>query len=316
MVPAIFPSRHAGGPHKDFPKVRFNMKNLTGKRFVIGIGAQKAGTTWLGRYFSTHPDIFMSPIKELHFFDLRAVPSFRPIQEEAFLQSLRKMASNVKHPRQIAERDPYYRGLVNYVERFEMKTTDDYLAFFNRRVGDERVFCEISPDYSVLRTRDFRQMHSLHPDTKLIFIMRDPAERYWSNLRFYQKIIKGFDAGEKFEDGFSDMNFVAKSNYKHTLEALDEAVPEEDVLVLFYEDLFTRATIERICGFLDVPVRYPDFDKRVNESADITLSEDRKAMAVRRFAYVYDYVVKRYGTRVPKRWRDNMATYLDQGVPN
>jgi hypothetical protein len=40
----------------------------TGPTF-LGIGAQKAGTTWLHRMLSLHPDIGMPEQKELHFWD-------------------------------------------------------------------------------------------------------------------------------------------------------------------------------------------------------------------------------------------------------
>ncbi|MFL5992247.1 MAG: hypothetical protein ACJ73W_09685, partial [Rubrobacteraceae bacterium] len=35
----------------------------------IGIGAQKAGTTWLHRNLQAHPGIWMPREKELHYFD-------------------------------------------------------------------------------------------------------------------------------------------------------------------------------------------------------------------------------------------------------
>ncbi len=35
----------------------------------IGIGAPKAGTTWLYHCLREHPDVFMSPVKETRFFD-------------------------------------------------------------------------------------------------------------------------------------------------------------------------------------------------------------------------------------------------------
>ena len=37
----------------------------------IGIGAQKAGTTWLGHNLQLHPEIWMPGIKELHYFNER-----------------------------------------------------------------------------------------------------------------------------------------------------------------------------------------------------------------------------------------------------
>jgi len=37
----------------------------------VGIGAQKAGTTWLGHNLQLHPEIWMPGIKELHYFNER-----------------------------------------------------------------------------------------------------------------------------------------------------------------------------------------------------------------------------------------------------
>jgi hypothetical protein len=33
------------------------------------VGAQKAGTSWLYHQLTLHPDFWMPPIKELHYFD-------------------------------------------------------------------------------------------------------------------------------------------------------------------------------------------------------------------------------------------------------
>jgi hypothetical protein len=37
----------------------------------LGIGAQKAGTTWLHENLQCHPDLYLPADKELHFFDVR-----------------------------------------------------------------------------------------------------------------------------------------------------------------------------------------------------------------------------------------------------
>ena len=50
------------------------------KTFVCGIGAQKAGTTFLADYFSKHPEFMMSDLKELHYFDAK----YRPELSEKF----------------------------------------------------------------------------------------------------------------------------------------------------------------------------------------------------------------------------------------
>ena len=37
--------------------------------YFVGIGAAKAGTSWLADYLAGHPEVALSPIKELHYFD-------------------------------------------------------------------------------------------------------------------------------------------------------------------------------------------------------------------------------------------------------
>ena len=37
--------------------------------YFVCIGAQKAGTTWLARMLSRHPQVFVTPVKEIHYFD-------------------------------------------------------------------------------------------------------------------------------------------------------------------------------------------------------------------------------------------------------
>ena len=39
------------------------------ENFFVGIGAQKSGTTWLARMLAGHPDVFVTPVKEIHYFD-------------------------------------------------------------------------------------------------------------------------------------------------------------------------------------------------------------------------------------------------------
>ena len=44
--------------------------------FIVGVA--KAGTTSLYNYLNEFPEIFMSPIKEPHYFSIKIVPKFYP----------------------------------------------------------------------------------------------------------------------------------------------------------------------------------------------------------------------------------------------
>ena len=39
------------------------------KKFILGLGAQKAGTSWLYNYFNSRDDFFSGFMKEYHIFD-------------------------------------------------------------------------------------------------------------------------------------------------------------------------------------------------------------------------------------------------------
>ena len=67
----------------------------------LGIGAQKAGTTWLYKKLVQHPEIWIPPKKELHFFDnsshyLKANPLARvfsstPSQRKRMMHETKKI---------------------------------------------------------------------------------------------------------------------------------------------------------------------------------------------------------------------------------
>jgi len=126
------------------------------------VGAHKSGTTWLYRQLDFHPDFWMPPIKELHYFDQlsrvqrSAHPHCRDERDLRFLESLNCLSAK-----------PYV-DLQNYGRLFEPKGS--LLS------GD------ISPNYSTLSSKLIRQIIGYFPNLKVIFLARDPVERAWSHL--------------------------------------------------------------------------------------------------------------------------------------
>ncbi|MCU7555619.1 sulfotransferase [Alteromonas sp. ASW11-19] len=76
----------------------------------IGVGAQRAGTTWLYRCLSEHPDIFMSAKKELHFFNrhfeqgLESYKANFPASETANVKVCGEITPNYYHREQALQR--------------------------------------------------------------------------------------------------------------------------------------------------------------------------------------------------------------------
>src|SRR6185312_14812353 len=69
------------------------------KIFVLGVGAQRAGTSWLNSYLSSHPCVSMSQIKELHYFDALWSESHRLHYQNKFTLALKRLESASAGPR-------------------------------------------------------------------------------------------------------------------------------------------------------------------------------------------------------------------------
>ena len=126
------------------------------------IGAHKGGTTWLYQQLDSHPDFWMPPFKELHYFDQlsnverASSPRCRDERDLRFLESIKNLSAK-----------PYI-DLEHYARLFEAKGS--LLS------GD------ISPNYSTLSNEVIRQVAGYFPTLKVIFLARDPVERVWSHL--------------------------------------------------------------------------------------------------------------------------------------
>jgi len=79
------------------------------------VGAQKGGTSWLYQQLAAHPDFWMAPLKELHYFDLLSrnqhadPPSPRDERDLRFLENARNLSAQS------------HIDLENYAQLFEPK---------------------------------------------------------------------------------------------------------------------------------------------------------------------------------------------------
>ena len=144
------------------------------------VGAQKGGTSWLYQQLAVHPDFWMPPIKELHYFDkLSRVkgtsPRHKDERDARFLERLKNLS----------ERS--YIDLEKYAQLFEPKGS--------QLSGD------ISPTYSMLNEEIIQRIVEHLPDLKVMFLARDPVERAWSQLSMgvRREMIAPFDASDPGE---------------------------------------------------------------------------------------------------------------------
>ncbi len=271
------------------------------KTLLLGLGVAKAGTSWLYRYFRQHPEVFMSPIKELHYWNMRFRPDCCPDWDRKFASDLVRLAEGVtpKSPPTL------YNQLEATVDRLRMNASEQaYMHFFRKRVQSHHVaFGEFTPGYCLILEEGLRRLRAQHPKIRIILLLRDPVERFYSSLRMQERqdLIRALDV---FMAELKDNHArVERCRYDLIIERLERVFGPDELHIEFFETLFTNEAVNRICQFVGVSERAGDFSAKVNDSPPgPPLPESLFDAALRELAPCYDYCRQRFGARLPATW--------------
>jgi hypothetical protein len=211
--------------------------------FVAGAG--KAGTTSLHSYLAQHPDIFMSPVKE---------PCF-------FADEIRCGHRSKSFEKHVRDRIP--SDLAGYLGLFE-------------NVRDEKAIGESSAAYLWSETAA-ANIHASVPGAKIILILRDPAERAFSQYLHQLSVGLTKSSFREHLDRCLHADRTPLSIYHPFLEAglysaqvqrfLDH-FPRQQIRIYWYEEAWRDhcALFRDLFEFLGVdPDFQPDTSQRILE---------------------------------------------------
>lgn len=275
---------------------------------MVGVGAQKAGTTWLYNYLSRHPQCAMSRIKEMHFWNERFLPGDDALARRYYGNWLMRISSRIK------EGFTPSAGSVDVakdlIERAGMVGDPTaYRRYFDSRVGEARVTGEISPAYSRLSIEHFREMRTCHPDLRPIFVLRDPVDRFWAAMRSIAQNEKRSADAALIAERLSKPAHLERGAYHRTALNLEDVFGRDGVLLLYYEDLFTDPGIERVCDFLGLDRQPADFRTRINAGGGSEFLRQSDAAAIfHAHRDTYDWAASR-DAPLPQRWRDRLEAF-------
>jgi hypothetical protein len=148
------------------------------------------------------------------------------------------------------------------------------------------------------------RMHSVIPDARLVYLVRDPVERMVSH--WVNNVADGRETRPLPEAMRDEARYLDRSLYWRQISAYLEHYPPSRILVLTMEDLADRpvATLRTVLEFLDVDpgVRLPDL--RLNRT-------QRKRARTRFGARVHRSALGRGIDALPQwmQWRTNRALY-------
>ncbi|MFC1707206.1 sulfotransferase [Planctomycetota bacterium] len=217
---------------------------MTLPTFLV-IGMPKCGTTSLHFYLMQHPQVFMSRVKEPHFFLFDGVEG-RPSR---------------------------------FADRNRITDIHAYEGLFSRRKGELAVG-EVSPGYASCPGTHVSIRRRL-PNAKLVAILRQPADRAYSNMM--RRKANGREPRGSVEEAFwsseeseADTSWFAWYQsigfYYERLEPYFASFPREQLKVLLFDDLQAdpRALMKDLFRFIGVDDGFePDLSVRYNQAGVI-----------------------------------------------
>ncbi|MGI9170354.1 MAG: sulfotransferase family protein [Caulobacteraceae bacterium] len=285
---------------------------------LIGLGAPRTGTTWMSNYFATHPDVLMSPIPSLRYFDERYAQrrsGQRSANFEARLAELERRRAKAKPGAADFQPGGVWQALRDRMDMYDDDSA--YIEYFRKRWTGEAVFCEISPNYSVLSSDIFKIMAKTHPRVRFIFAMRNPIDRFWSGLKLKNARAPAVDIYRDFDEKWAKTP-GGSQGYVETIRNLEKAVDPAAVDYVFFEDLFHTAperTVADLCAFLGVSAMAGNTGVPVNQTETWPLDPERRRIIFGKFARVFKSVHDWREGAIPRSWLDDMERFTPPPPP-
>ena len=294
--------------------------------FLLVLGSQKCGTTWLGSSLSRHPQYFAvlkewrallalnkAFLKKTGEFDGLELPlSTRKISQADFMNLSKKdkrefLSANFKNYFSVA------------VSAFEWRKKADIEI---KAVGD-------ITGANGLADEDFLRFYKVAAEgvglkIKPVYLMRDPVTRHFSAVRMRfanrvlgkEAVLENSFSTEKYSKALNKfcleslaVNWYDKrASYQNIVPKLERVFGQEKILFSFSENMREPESINRFTDFLEIDrLQYSHDKKSVERAFNIGLlkyefPEEVKNEVYRHYSCVYSFVRKRFEGDVPRNW--------------
>jgi hypothetical protein len=276
--------------------------------FLLGVGAMKAGTTWLHDYLAASPQCEPGVRKEYHVFDSLDLPK-EPYLLHRVVEKARASLDVVARGRST---DPTF--LVQAAMIADEQLYFDYFTALLLRSPETRLSLDITPAYALLSPERLASVRSGFERRGVravaAFLMRDPVERIWSQVRMQKRRRPETNPGtaeELVAQRYAEPSYAERTRYEQTVPNLDRAFGELTHYA-FYEELFdpslAASRLAALCDFVGIDHREPDLDARFNVSPrSAGLPEETARAVAEHYRPTYEFVASRFPDRdLPSIW--------------
>ena len=265
------------------------------KTFILGVGAQKAGTTWLWDYLSRRREGDVGFQKEYHIFDAITVQDCAGLRREVErkVNQLLFKGFDAWKNRPVIQRLNFMSNPASYFDYFCGLLTPSDIHFT----------CDLTPSYSALSVETLAFIKTGFEkrgvEVSPIFLMRDPVRRLRSmiNMEFRNNGISPSPEQElnAMRQMCGSPRDAIRSSYDVTYRNITDVFGERKY-VGFFETLFNEKSIKGICDYLNLDYVAADFGTKKNESKSRNVLEPRLLREFRQqYKRQYDFCSDVFG---------------------
>jgi hypothetical protein len=226
-------------------------------------GTVKGGTTSLFNYLSEHPQIYMSPIKEPHYFST-------DIDSSRFRPQYRKMVDfNIEELLKDANR-------MKSINAVFIRRQEHYMKLFENALPYQ-ILGEASTSYMISDTAAYN-IYKVQPSAKIIMMLRNPVMRAYSHylMNYRSGTVKGTFSEELKKDidalpkgwGIS-RQYLEHGLYYSQVKRYFDLFPRENIHIIINEEMSgnTGKAVQDTFHFLGVDINFkPDISIRYNSA--------------------------------------------------
>ena len=181
-----------------------------------------------------------------------------------------------------------------------------YEEYFKSLINESvRITGDITPSYSGLDTEHFEliknRMEAAGFNVKTVFLLRDPVQRCWSLFRMTMQrresrysFANDEEMNQRFLEISKSLQFRLRTQYEQTIGALQSVFPAENLYIGIYEEMFEKAQLNKLSGFLGVPFSKKTGSEKKNVSPEKALDPDAARECYHFYKSTYEYCAGKF----------------------
>ena len=181
---------------------------------------------------------------------------------------------------------------IHYFDRFVLEKP---LRWYEKHFSDSRFSGEITPAYSTLNKASVESIKQYLPSSKILFIVRNPLDRIWSQIRMMKSGWLQNSIGDSIDlytlvNLFDSPSVELRSDYLRTYLLWRKVYGEHSFLTLSFNELLSQAGLVKLFKFLGISERWMpsnEVSKKVLASPLLKLPNELRWLYANRWSTMF-----------------------------